>query len=612
MDDLLPYYERELEFLRRSGSEFASAFPKVAGRLQMSGESCEDPHIERLIESFALLTARISKKLDDEYPQLTEAVLEVLYPHYLRPFPSCSVAQFVGDNVVSKLSRVVVVPSGTELATRPIKGIPCRFRSVFDIKLAPVALSAAKFETIIAAPLDVQLPAKAMGSITLKIDCLNDQLSLSALGMDVLRVFIDGDPSFSAAVRDALFMHVSQAYVQTGDRSWQKLGVMPLRQVGFDANEALIDFPVHAHPAYRLLAEYFSFPEKFSFFDIDLTEVSRLVGSARSFSLHLVLSDLRGDSPQARLLGGLSAERLKFGCTPVVNLFSQRAEPVRLQHTSHRYPVVADARRAHAFEIFSIDTVNLVRQSEHEDAVIKFRPFYSLHHGEDPARGACYWTMHRDPVLAQRSPGYETEISVVDTGFDIRSLQTDTLSLTVTCTNRDIPSSLAYGMEGGDLFIEGGTVAREIRLLRKPTQSYRFSSEGDARWRLVSHLSLNHLSLSRAGTAHLKEMLTLYDLPRSPISGRIIDGIVALTTREDTAWLPGKPFASFVRGTEIVVTIDDASFVGSGIDLFAQVLKSFFSLYAHVNSFVRLTIVSAQSREVLLRCDPVCGGAVLL
>ncbi len=611
MDDLLPYYERELAFLRRSGGEFAAAFPKVAGRLQMSGEACEDPHIERLIESFALLTARISKKLDDDYPQLTESLLEVLYPHYLRPFPACSVAQFVTDNLAGKLNQAVVVPAGTELATRPIKGMPCRFRSVYDVTLAPISILSAEYSPVVTAPLNVQLPAKATGCISIHVGLQNDQLRLATLGMDKVRVFMDGDPSFSSALRDTLFGNVLYAYVQGADRRWQKLATSPVLPVGFDDAERLIDFPAHAHPAYRLLTEYFAFPEKFCFFDIDLSGIRVLPDMGSGFVLHLVLADLRGDSNQARVLSNLSAERLRLGCTPVVNLFKQRAEPIRIQYTSHRYPVIADARRAHAFEIYSIDRVSLVRQSATGESVIEFRPFYSLRHGEDPQQKGYYWLLHRDEALMQRSPGYETEIAIVDTGLDPEALQTDTLSLSVTCTNRDIPASIAYGMAGGDLFIEGGSVARAITLLRKPTPSYRFAQSGSARWRLVSHLALNNLSLSQTGATHLKEMLSLYDLPRSPISGRLIDGIVELSSRETTAWLPGKPFASFVRGSEITITVDEASFVGSGLNLFACVIEQFFSLYVHVNSFVQIVIRSSQSQAELLRRAPANGGATL-
>lgn len=611
MDDLLPYYERELAFLRQQGGEFAAAFPKVAAQLQLSGEACEDPHIERLIESFALLTARISKKLDDEYPQLTEALFDVLYPHYLQPFPSCSIAQFDTAGTAARLSGPATIPRQTELATRSIKGIPCKFRTVYDVTLAPCSLGAASYSTVIKAPHGVSIPAKATGCITLRIDLLREQGGALLDELKRLRFFIDGDPSFAATVRDALFVNVGQVFVQADERPTWRAVTNPLQRVGFSQQEALIPFPAHSHDAYRLMAEYFAFPEKYQFFDLDLSALSDAVGQARSFYLHFILTELRGDSNQARQLDGLNASRLKLGCTPVVNLFSQRAEPIRLQHTSHNYPVIADARRPQAFEIHSIDSVQLVRQAEHQEEVVEFRPFYSLRHGEDPLQLGRYWFAQRNESLAALSPGHELEISLVDLDYDPAAPQTDTLSLQVTCTNRDIPQSLAYGLAGGDLFIEGGSLAREIKLLRKPTLSYRFSRGRGAQWRLISHLALNHLSLARSGLRHLKELLSLYDLPRSPASGRQIEGIVALEAREAIAWLPGKPFASFARGTEIVISIDEASFVGVGVDLFAGMLDAFFALYVHANSFVQLVVKSAQSQEELVRCQPRSGDAIL-
>ena len=614
MEQLLPYYERELGFLRRYSREFSERYPKIAGGLQIGGEVCEDPHIERMIESFALLNSRIAKRLDDDYPEFTEALFEVLYPHYLRPFPSCSIARMDFSGAAAQLTTASTIARGTQLTTRPVRGAACTFRTAYPVTVAPLALSDASFSAIIDPPEAVRAPPGATSSISITISSTAEQVSVSQLALGKLRVFIDGEPSFCAAMRDALFMRTVAAYVEADDNGrWVALNAVPVSVAGFEEDESLIDFSARSHTAYRLLTEYFCFPEKFNFFDLDLAAMGSVLASgARSITLHLALSGMRTDSNTARMLGTLNTNNVLLGCTPVVNLFRQRGEPIRLTHTSASYPVLADARRAFAYEVQGIESVKLVRQTPQGESVVHFRPFYSLKHGQTPEKSGHYYVIRRDETLGERSPGFETQISIVDIDFDPAEVETDTLSLELTCTNRDLPASLAYGLRGGDLFLEGGSSVRAISFLRKPTSSHRFERGRGAHWRLISHLSLNHLSLMDGGLDAFREMLTLYDLPRSPSSQRQIGGIAAVSHKAANAWLPGNPFACLVRGMEVRLTIDEEAFVGSGIHAFAHIIERFLGLYVHANSFAQLVMVSNKTGEELLKCTPRSGDLSLL
>lgn len=613
MEELLPYYERELSFLRRYSRDFAERYPKIAARLAMTSEHCEDPHVERMIESFALLGARINKKLDDDYPEFTEALLEVLYPHYLRPFPSCSIAQFGMSAAVSQLTEPQTVPRGTELRSRSIRGVECRFRTAYDVTLAQLAISDAKFLPLAMAPGATVLPPNATGIVSITFASTSPQLDLAALKVPRLRAHLHGEQSFIAALADCLFVNALATYVEP-DRCgrWKEMRATPVTQAGFDEADGLIDYPARSHPAYRLLTEYFGFPEKFDFVDFDLDAMLRTAGPCRGLTLHVVLKDVRGDSHMARLLETLSASHLRLFCTPVVNLFRQRGEPIRVSHQAVSYPVIAEGRNAFAYEIYSIDSVHLVRQRAHEEKVIEFRPFYSLHHGETEKAGH-YWFARRNAWVAENSPGYETEISIVDIDLEPSAPQTDTLSVDLTCTNRDLPSRLAVGLEGGDLFVEGGAPAgSSIAMLRRPTPTARFERGRGAHWRLVSHLALSHVSLANSGLAALKEMLVLYDLRRSAVSSRHIEGIVGIEQRAAVQWLPGKPFATFVRGIEIRLTLDEEHFVGTSVATFVRLLDTFFGLYVHLNSFVQLIVVSKRTGEEILRCKPRSGESILV
>lgn len=615
MEELLPYYERELAYLRRYSRDFAERYPKIAGRLAMSADGCDDPHVERMVESFAFLTARISKKLDDDYPELTEALLEVMYPHYLRPFPSCSIAQFDPRGAAAQLSAPVTVPRGTMLATRPVNRVECRFRTAYDVTFAPVRIVEAAYHRTVTAPAATQLPKGATGVLDITLEFQGERGGFETLALDALRVYLDGEPSFVAALGDALSMHAAAGYIE-GPRPgvWQRLAAVPLREVGFAADEALIDTPSRSHPAYRLLTEHFAFPEKFNFVDIDLAALRRVLGAAgatRRLQLHLVMTEIRGDSHTARLLEGLQPGHLRLHCTPVVNLFAQKADPIRVEHTASAYPVVADGRRAHGYDVYSIDRVHLVRETASGNEVIEFRPFYSLHHGEEPGRAARFWLARRDEMVARRSPGYETEMSIVDLDFDPAQPQTDTLSIDLTCTNRDLPASLSFGHVDGDLTMEGTSIARHISFLRKPTPSLRLPGGRAAQWRLISLLALNHLSLVQDCLPALKEMLRLHDLSRSGITARQIDGIVGLDCQPTTQWLAGKPFATFVRGLRVRLTLDEDAFVGTGLHRFIRVMDHFFGLYVHLNSFVQLVAVSRRSGKELIQCNPRSGESIL-
>ncbi len=606
MEALLPYYERELGFLRGHAREFAERYPKIAGRLQLAGELCEDPHTERMIESFALLNARIAKRLDDDYPQFTEALLDVLYPHYLRPFPSCSIARLPPEGFAAQSSGVTVIGRGLELESRKLNGTACTFRTAYAVTLAPLALTRAAFTPILALPEYARTQAAGGAGISITLACTG-AAPLSALGLGKLRVFIDGEPSFCAALRDALFMRTVAAYVQ-GDGHWQALDTGFITPAGFDDEDALIELPARSHPAYRLLTEYFCYPEKFNFFDIDVAALcGALPAEARSATVHLALAGLRSDSDGARILAALSANKLLLGCTPVVNLFRRHSDPMRLTHTSASYPLLADSGRSLGCVVHAVDTVHMTRQSAQGESLVQFQPFYSLRHGQSADNSGHYWVLRRNedaPVQA--------ELTIVDIDFDPAQTEAQTLSVALTCSNGDLPSTLGYGQPGGDLFGPGGSMLAGVPLLRKPSASYRFECGNGGHWRLISHLALNHLSLADGGVDALREMLTLYDLPRSAATQRQIGGIAGVAHRAVTSWLAGNPFACLVRGTEVRLTIDEEAFVGSGIDTFAHVIERFLGLYAHTNSFAQLVIVSNKSGEALLTLKPRSGDLNLL
>ncbi|RZI81317.1 MAG: type VI secretion system baseplate subunit TssF, partial [Rubrivivax sp.] len=401
MENLLPHYERELALLRQSSMSFAERYPKIAGRLQLSNDVSQDPHVERMIESFALLAARVHKRLDDDFPLFTESMLEVLYPHYLRPFPSCSIVQFDLGSAAGQMSKPAEVPRGTMLTSRPVKGVACKFRTTQAVTLRPLRIAQSAFRNSILAPEGTRLPAGATSVLSITFELTSPQASWGILANQPVRVYLDGEASQVSVLREALCQKVLGVMTQTAPHApWisaASAGVddaLP-KLVGFAEDEALIDFDARSHAAYRLLTEYFAFPDKFNFVDLSIPIPANLRQApsdsatedtaprhARTLTLHLLLSGVRSDSDESRLLETIQARSFVLGCTPVVNLFSQPAEPIRVTHAASSYPVLPDSRRAFGHEVYSIDRVFRVLQTPQGESVDEFRPFFSLRHDD--------------------------------------------------------------------------------------------------------------------------------------------------------------------------------------------------------------------------------------
>ena len=614
MQELLPHYERELSFLHAQADEFGRRFSRIAKGLITNGDSLQDPHVERMIQAFALLSARIHKRLDDDFPMFAESFLDLLYPHYLRPVPSSSIACFDVGETSAQLSRATVLPRDTALQTRALRGITCHFRTTSTAQLLPVRLASAGFRGTATAPAGTAVPRAATATLSLQLEITSPQVTWESLGIDSLRFYLDGDPSLVTALRELLTGRVLATMVQTGSLDPWSVDTRALpRLVGLDDEDALVEFDARSHTAYRLLTEYFSFPEKFNFVDIPLPEAA-LRSPGRTLGLHLSLGGLRKDGDDTRLLEVIEAGNLVLGCVPVTNLFPAKADPVSLTQQQTTYPVLVGGRRTLGHEVYAIDRVYRLQKTDSGETIHAFKPFYSLQHDDllrEGESGGRYWFSQRRDA-GDDNPGFETEIGLVDLDFDPSASQTDSLSMDIRATNRDLPTQMSIGNVGGDLFPLGGGIWREVRLLRQPTPPYRFRTGKGLLWRLISQLSLNHLSLTGGGIDALKEMLRLYDLPASPMNQRILDGIVAIDYRPAQAFLDGEPFATLVRGTEIRLTVDEQSFVGTGLHLFAQVLDRFFALYVHLNSFTQLKLVSSRSGEVLVTCPRRSGEETLL
>jgi len=603
MDDLLPYYNRELEFLRRQAGEFAAAYPKIAGRLRLSGEVVEDPHVARLIESVALLNARIRLKLDDDFPELTEAVLGVLYPHYLAPIPSMGICQFIAS---PDLKEPYTVARGAEVETEQVDSERCRFRTTQDARLWPVEVAAASL-----AGRPFRAPRNAAGAgalavLNLKLRCVGDG-SFAQVHPDSLRFYLTGGPTLGVPLYELLLNRtVSVAVAKgVGDESPLILPPEAIRPVGFDRDEGMLPYPSRSFLGYRLLSEYFAFPEKFLFFDlVGLDGRTRKGDVGKELDIFFFLSDTQKELERAT-----SAEVFQLGCTPMVNLFEQRAEPIKLGGTAYEYRVVADARRPEALEVHSISRVSATAPNgeEHE-----FQPFHGLrHHSAD---GPRYYQAMRRAAANPRDRGSEVFLALVDRDMSATAPADWVLGVETLCCNRDLPARLPFG--GGHPYLSLTTpspVIKQTRPVSALTPTRRPALGRGRMWRLLSHLTLNHLSIvdGEQAAEALREMLRLYDYVDSPESRAAMESVLAVTSRRGLARVAAGDSTTLAHGLDISLTLDPRRFPAGGLLLFGSVLERFFGLYASVNAFSRLTL-RAEGRTTPERSWPPRAGEKIL
>jgi type VI secretion system protein ImpG len=611
-DELLLYYERELNYLRQLGAEFAGKYPKIAQRLILEPDKCEDPHVERLLEGFAFLAARVHLKIDDEFPEITEALLSILYPHYVRPMPSVSIVEMHLDAEQNGIAAPQRVPRGSGLNSRPVGGVPCQFQTCFDTTVWPMWITAGEWTS----PDRLSPPVKSLeaaAAVRIEVQAPQD-VQIAQLGLDTLRIYLSGDAGISHTLYELLCVNTVQILVRDPTKGSRVrpfvLRADNLQPAGFSEEEGVMPYPRRSFPGYRLLQEYFTFPEKFFFIDVHGLADAWKQGFKNRFELIFLLSPFEQGERRQVLELGVNAKTFRLNSTPIVNLFKQTAEPILLDQRKYEYSVIPDVRRQHATEVFSVDEVVSVNPQSNE--VLRFEPFYSYRHATVRDKKQTFWLAHRRASAKSGDEGTEVSLSLVDLSARPVRPDADTLTVRTTCTNRDLPARLPFGNEAGDFDLEGGAAIKRIVALKKPTAAVRPPSGKASLWRLISHLSLNYLSLVDDGREAFQEILKLYNFTGSAYSEKQIDGITGLKSGRHFARLISENGVTFARGTRVDMEFDEDQFTGSGVFLFASVIERFLGEYASLNSFSQLVARTKQRKEVLKEWQPRAGQTILL
>jgi len=605
---LLGCYNRELQHLREMGGEFAREFPKIAGRLGLESLECSDPYVERLLESFAFLAARVQLKLDAEFPRFSQHLLEMVYPHYLAPTPSMAVLEMQPNLSEGALADGFRVARGSVL--RGLIGrraeTVCEYRTAHDVTLWPLELVGAEYTSFLADLGSLRLPSKGKAALRLRLRAAGG-LTMDHLALSNLPVFLRGGDEIAMRLYELLMGHTvalvarSPGPGQGGSQVMADAGVSPF---GFEDEQALLPYGPRCFQGYRLLQEYFAFPSRFLFFNLH-----GLADAVRRCSDPEIEIIVVFDTQDPRLEKSVGTSQFALYCTPAVNLFPRRADRIHLTTSASEYHVVPDRTRPMDFEVHSV--TEGVGYGTGTDEKQDFLPFYATS-DQSPVDGAAYYTMSRQPrmlstkqrVEGARSSyvGSEVFLALVDPEEAPFSSQLKQLAVSITCTNRDLPLHLPVGQGASDFFLEAGAPVLAIRCVAGPTPPRPSHAHGDPTWRLISPLSLNYLSLTDAadggGASALRELLALYGDSGDAVIRRQIEGVRSVTPKCVTRRLPFSGPAAFGRGTEVTVACDETAFEGMGVFLLGAVLERFFSKYVSINSFTETTLRTVQRGEI--------------
>lgn len=610
MNELLPHYERELALLRRSTHEFAARFPKIAARLGMTDGENDDPHLARLLQSFALLGARISRKLDDDYPVFAQAVIDTLYPEQLRPVPSCAIAQFDAGAALGQLTEPMTVPRGTELEDR---AGTCRFQTRYDVTIAPIAIERVGVAPAAASSSRSKLPPNTAIVLSITFASLTDETAFRATTPEPTRIHFHGTPALAATLADALLLHAPMAFVES-DRGgqWKRLPQFPLKPAGYDECDALVPYAETEHAPWRLLREYFAFPDKFAFVDVDVGMLARAAGPCRELTLHVPIVDVPESSAARVQLDAITTDHVRLCCTPIVNLFSRDAVPITLGPGAATYTVTPHVLSMRGLTVRSIDTVRLAAEGAPDAAGNIPVPCYrGFVHERSSREAPAYWLASGREQDDDGNVSRYPEITLVDVTGHAIARPDGQLMLGLSCTNGDHPSTLPFGAPDGDLFNENDNLAGRVTLLRAASRCRAVPPRQRALWQLVAGLAPHVLTLNPAGVDTLRALLRLLAAD-APGPTPIVDAIVAVSHRPVMQWMAVKPMSTFLRGIEITVSIEPSAFNTTSLYACSRMLDPFFAHFAPGNGFVQCVIRDADSGREQVRCPPRFGTTAVL
>ncbi len=620
---LLRYYNEELRHLREMGGEFAQQFPKIAARLGLEGLEVTDPYVERLMEGFAFLAGRIQLKIDAEFPRFTQRLLEIVYPQFLAPTPAMLIAQVHPDLGDPSLAKGLRLARGSVMHGQPGKAgaTACEFRTAQDLVMWPLALAQVEYFSQAA---DLPMAAvpewrKYRSGLRLRLSCTAG-LDFSQIALDDLRLHCSGLDDVAYRLHELIGGHALGLLLLPTKRpaGWfEAIDGECIAPTGFDDNQALLPQTLHGFEGYRLLQEYFAFPQRFLFFDLQgIGEALRRRGGSE---VDIVLLFSKLDNA---LLQSVDLASLALHCVPAINLLERRCDRIHVGTETNEFHVVPDRTRPQDFEVHSLQEVVGYGTGIHSEW--RFLPFYNAFHTEAHGHVAYFSTQRQPRLMSQQQQrdgprtayiGTEVFLSVVDPQEAPFSAELRQIGVRALCTNRDLPVLMPVGSAKGDLTLAQTAPVKRIQVIKGPSRPMSAMREANLNWKLINQLSLNHLSLTdttaEEGAAALREILRLYAPTGDAGAQRQIDGLRSVNLQPVVRRLPMPGPITFGRGVAVTVEADDLSFEGASAFLLGCVLERFVARHVSINGFTQLRL-HTPNRGDILNGRPRCGTRPIL
>ncbi len=557
------YYTQELQALRILGAEFSEKNPGLSSFLSRKGQ---DPDVERLLEGFSFLTGRLRQYIDEELPEVSHTLAQLLWPNYLRPIPSYSILKYDPSSISEKL----IVPKDEEvMAIHPEKNERCIFKTCYETEVHPLDIDEVKYYT-----------NGEKGIIELYFQT-NNSITLSKIIFEKLRFYIGNNEHIS----DNLFLHLLHdveniEIIVDKNIPSKKIKKNAIKAVGFAEDEQILPPSKNVFSGYILLQEYFCYRDKFHFFDLTGLDIlqtfpKELLESKSSFSIKITLNQ------KLHITKQLTKEHFKLYCTPIINLFETEAEPIR-KTLKEEYEVRPSGLSYEHSEVYSIKSTR--GWDSRINKYHKYLPFESFEHTNENTE--YYYTRVKLSTDESRTKTYIR----FSPPQDISGVYEDdvTVSLDILATNRDLPSTL----DVGDINLS--TAKSKIsnitfQNITVPTKSYVPPIRGDFLWKIVSNMSLNYLALDNIQT--LRSVIEAYDLIgandvlQKKHTESLLNGLETISYKTTDMIFKGLP----IRGVKINLTLDAKKYSTIGeAYIFLNVLNEFFSLYCTINSFHKL------------------------
>ena len=567
MDNLtLRYFDAEMRYLREAGKEFADAFPDRAAQLNLDKPGAQDPYVERLFEGFAFLMGRLREKLDDDLPELTEGLVSLLWPHYLRTIPSLSVVELAPE--LEQMKRSERIAQGFEVLSQPIgpQRTRCRFTTTQDLTLRPLALTV----------LGRGYETDGRSRLRLRFAC-GPQADWSQIDLSRLPFYLNADAPLASALHQALTLNVQALYLRWPGQAERQPLAAHFSAKGFADEDRLWPKGDSAFSGYQLLLEYFAFREKFMFVTLCGLEQLQITPGTAWFELDVVLRE-----PWPHTFD-LNSEHIRLHAVPVINLFALEADPLTLAPLQTDYLLRPMRLQDGHMEIYSVDQVTVSENAERQDYV----PFTSFRHKGGMLRADAPERYFHTRLKRAPNGLHDTWLILGGEGFDKdRLLEHKSLSLRLTGTHGQLPRK-ALQSTSLDSVVQSTQVGLRVRNLCAPTLPCYPPSRDRFHWRVLSHLGSNFLPMLDNAEV-LRGTLALYDWTGSELNRRRLAAIVEvshhLVQRFDKGLL--------LRGVDIEIVLDARGFSGEGdISLFGEMLNRFFALYADVHLYTQLTLV---------------------